>query len=131
MILTHYTLGKNWLEFFFLFLRFFFFISWRLITLQYCSGFVIHWHESAMNLHVFPIPLPPPTSLSTRSLWVFPVHKARALVSCIQPELVICFTLVSMLFSSWNFLCFLNFVNSPDLFQFLCLSLQLHLSMFH
>ena len=36
--------------------------------------FVIHWHESAL-------PIPPPTSLSTRFLWVFPVHQARALVS--------------------------------------------------
>ena len=53
-------------------------------------------------LFIFFIP-PPATSLSTRSLWVFPVHQARALVSCIQPGLVICFTLdnihVSMLFS--------------------------------
>ena len=65
--------------------------------------FAIHWHESAMELHVFPIPIPPPTSLSTRSLWVFPVHQAWAIVSCIQPGLVICFTLdnmhVSILFS--------------------------------
>ena len=80
----------------------FIFIIWRLITLQYCSGFVIHWHESAMDLHVFPIPIPPPTSFSTRFLWVFPVHQAWALVSRIQPGLVICFTLdniyVSMLF---------------------------------
>ena len=57
--------------------------------------FAIHRHESAMDLHVFPIP----------SLWVFPVHQAWALVSCIQPGLVICFTIdnihVSMLFS-WN-----------------------------
>ena len=56
-----------------------------------------------MGLHVFPIPIPPSTSLSTRSLWVFPVHQVRALVSCIQPGLVICFTLdnihVSVLFS--------------------------------
>ena len=31
-----------------------------------------------MDLHVFPIPIPPPTSPSTRSLWVFPVHQAQA-----------------------------------------------------
>ena len=30
--------------------------------------FVIHWNESAMDLHVFTIPIAPPTSLSTRSL---------------------------------------------------------------
>ena len=30
--------------------------------------FVIHWNETAMGLYVFPIPIPPPTSLSTPSL---------------------------------------------------------------
>ena len=30
-------------------------------------NFVIHWNKTAMGLHVFPIPIPPPTSLSTRS----------------------------------------------------------------
>ena len=32
-----------------------------------------------MGLHVFPIPSPPPTSLSTRSPQVFPVHQVQAL----------------------------------------------------
>ena len=36
-------------------------------------------------------PLPPPSS--TQFLWVFPVHRAQALVSCIPPGLVICFTI--------------------------------------
>ena len=66
---------------------------------------VIRWNETALGLHVFPIPIPPPTSLSTRSLQVFPEHQVWAFVSCIQPGLVIWFTLdsihVLMLFS-WN-----------------------------
>ena len=37
----------------------FFFFNWRLITLQYCSGFATHWHESAMGVPVSPILNPP------------------------------------------------------------------------
>ena len=36
-------------------------------TLQYCIGFAIHWHESAMGVHVF----------SILSLWVIPVYQPR------------------------------------------------------
>ena len=93
---------------FFLLLSFFFFFHLFLLGGGYLLYnivvvFPIHWHESAMDLHVFPILIPAPAALSIPSLWVFPVHQPWALVSGIQPGLVICFTLdsifVSMLFS--------------------------------
>ena len=88
---------------FFNFYFIYFFISWSLITLQYCSGFchTLTWisHGYTCISH----PNPPSHLLSTRSLWVFPVHQVWVLVSCIQPGLVICFNLdnthVLMLFS--------------------------------
>ena len=65
--------------------------------------FAIHLYESAIDIHVFPIPKPPPTSLPIPSLWIILVPQPWALVSCIQPGLGICFTSdnihVSMLFS--------------------------------
>ena len=95
--------------FFFFFHLFLFVGGWLLYNIV--VGFAIHWHESAMDLHVFPILNPPPTSLPIPSLWVIPVHQPWALVSCIQPGLVICFTLdsilVAMLFSQ-------NFPPSPS-----------------
>ena len=60
---------------FFFFKYKFIYFNWRLITSQYCSGFAIHWHESAMGIHVFPILNPPPTFLPISSFWVIPVHQ--------------------------------------------------------
>ena len=85
------------------------FIVFLLLVLFLLSFFLIcseFFHTLERNSHgptSVPHPDPPPTSLSTRSPQAFPVHQVQALVSCIQPGLVICFTLdtihVSMLFS--------------------------------
>ena len=48
--------------------------------------FVIHWHESAMDLHVFPIPISPPPSLSTYVLNT-EYGNAIALFQCYCPLL--------------------------------------------
>ena len=50
----------------FIFLNFF--LNFIYLFIFFVVDFVIHWNETAMGLHVFPIPIPPPTSLSTRSL---------------------------------------------------------------
>ena len=94
--------------FFFLFVLFSFFnlffkISWRLITLQYCSGFCHTLKWFSLWYTCIPHPDTPSHLPLHPTLWVFPLHQARALVSCIQLGLVNCFTLdnihVSMLFS--------------------------------
>ena len=58
-----WTFRTDFLLFFFfsfLFFIFLFFIYFFIVV-----GFVIHWNESALDLHVFPILILPPTSLST------------------------------------------------------------------
>ena len=69
-----------------------FFKKFYFFFLQYCIGFAIHQHESAMGVHVFPIlnplPLPFPYHPSGSSQCTIPQHP----VSCIKPGLAIHFT---------------------------------------
>ena len=48
--------------------------------LQYCIGFAIHQHESAMGIHMFPMLKPPPTSLPIPSLWGHPSAPAPSIL---------------------------------------------------
>ena len=95
---SHYGLTPFPL-FSFLFLKFIYF-NWRLVTLQYCSGFAIHWHESAMSIHVFPIvnplnPIPlgcpqaPALSVPSHALnldWRFVSHLVIHMFQCRSPK---------------------------------------------
>ena len=66
----------------------------ELNSFKYYSGFAIHWHESAMGVHVSPILTPPTTSLPIPFLRVVPVH--RLWVSCFMH-----WTWTSGLFHIW------------------------------
>ena len=56
------SIDSSVLSFLFFFYSFFYYYFFIVVD------FVIHWNETAMGLHVFPIPIPLPTSPSTRSL---------------------------------------------------------------
>ena len=86
--------------YFFSFFKYkFIYFNWRLITLQYCIGFAMHQHESAMGVHVLPILNPPPTCRRIPSLWVIPVHQPQA--SCILHQ-----TWTGDSFLIWYYTCF-------------------------
>ena len=78
---------------------FIYFIVFFFFTLQYCIGFAIHQQASTTGVHVFPILMPPPTSLPIPSLWLIPVHQPQA--SCILHQ-----TWTGDSFLIWYYTCF-------------------------
>ena len=44
-----------------IFKNLFIYFNWRIITFQYCDGFAIFQHESAIDTYVTPILKPPPS----------------------------------------------------------------------
>ena len=90
-----------WYYFYFYFLTIYhsFIITIYFFTLQYCTGFAIHQHESTTGVHVFPSLNPPPTSLPVPSLWVIPGHQPQA--SCILH-----WTWTGDSFLIWYYTCF-------------------------
>ena len=61
LVITFLPRSKCLLFFFSVYLYFIY------LFFLFVVNFVIHWNETATGLHVFPILIPPPTSLSTRS----------------------------------------------------------------
>ena len=73
---------------------FFFFSLFVLLEANYniVVVFAIHWHESAMGVHIFPILIPSSTSLPILSPGSSQCTSPEHPVSCIEPGLVIRFT---------------------------------------
>ena len=70
---------------------FFNFLFLLYFTLQYCIGFAIHWHESAMVVHELPFLNPPPTSHPCHLSGSSPCTNPKHPVSCIEHRLAIHF----------------------------------------
>ena len=85
------------LIFFLHFIIFFNFILF--LNLKHCISFAKHQNKSATGIHVLPILNPPPSSLSTPSLWVVPMHQPQA-------SSIVHWSWTGNSFHTWYYTCF-------------------------
>ena len=84
--------------FFFFFFYFYVFIS-SVLFFFFFHFFFSLIENYLISIHVFPILNPPPSSLSTPSLWVIPVHQPQA-------SSIVHWTWTGISFHTWRFTCF-------------------------
>ena len=84
---------------FLLFIYFFWMLLFHILFFYFFLIFFSLIENYLTSIHVFPILNPPPSSLSTPSLWVVPVHQPQA-------SSIVHWTWTGISFHTWRFTCF-------------------------
>ena len=100
LVICMYSLGKkkSLLKFSYFLIKFLwvfflllscmsYFFFFYFIFFLFVVNFVIHWNKTAMGLHVFPIPIPPPTSRVISIFWILTAYQIYFYQKSLQENL--------------------------------------------